>query len=539
MKPESPLLDIQGLEIATGNGNRIVHGIDLSLAAGTIGALVGESGSGKTMAARAIMKLLPPGLEIASGRIVLDGEDIVAASARRMRQLRGPSAGMVFQEPMVTLNPVITIGAQMAEAMRLHTKLSRAEIRDRSIAMLERVQLRDPASALAAFPHEFSGGMRQRILLASVMMLRPKLLIADEPTTALDTLSQREVLDLMVGLAHESGAAVLLITHNLGLVSRYTQNMTVLRLGRVVEHGPTARLVRAAADPYTRELIDAASKVDLSPLPIVGKAEEVLGASNVTVRYRNRATGTDFDAVDSVSLGIAKGETVAIVGASGSGKTTLGRALLGIVKASAGRVRFKGRDLLDGAGRVEREARLECQLIFQDPYSSLNPRHRIGRIVREPLRHLGEMTDADKDRRTSEVLREVGLSGLEMRFPHQLSGGQRQRVAIARALVRRPSLVVADEPVSALDMTIQAQVLDLLRELQAQYGFACIFISHDLTAVRRVAHRIIVMQGGRIVEEGSAGTILDRPEHPYSRALVDASPSIETHDDASAVDVDG
>ncbi|MGQ2906034.1 MAG: dipeptide ABC transporter ATP-binding protein [Neoaquamicrobium sediminum] len=539
MTLERSLLDIQGLEIATGNGNRIVHGIDLSLAAGTIGALVGESGSGKTMAARAIMKLLPPGLEIASGQIVLDGEDIVAASARRMRQLRGPSAGMVFQEPMVTLNPVITTGAQMAEAMRLHTKLSRDEIRDRSIAMLERVQLRDPASALAAFPHEFSGGMRQRILLASVMMLRPKLLIADEPTTALDTLSQREVLDLMVGLAHESGAAVLLITHNLGLVSRYTQNMTVLRSGRIVEHGPTTRLVRAAADPYTRELINAAAKVDLSPLPVVGKAEEVLGASNVTVRYRNRATGADFDAVDSVSLGVAKGETVAIVGASGSGKTTLGRALLGIVKASAGRVRFKGHDLLDTAGRVERQARLECQLIFQDPYSSLNPRHRIGRIVREPLRHLGKMTEAEKDRRTSEVLGEVGLSGLEARFPHQLSGGQRQRVAIARALVRRPSLVVADEPVSALDMTIQAQVLDLLRELQAQYGFACIFISHDLTAVRRVAHRIIVMQSGRIVEEGRAGTILDRPEHPYSRALVDASPSIERPDGASAAGVEG
>ncbi|TKT69563.1 ABC transporter ATP-binding protein [Aquamicrobium sp. LC103] len=531
-----PLLRIENLEVSAPGGMKILHGIDYTLDRGTIGALVGESGSGKTMAARSIIKLLPPGLSITGGRIMLAGEDVAAASLRRLRQVRGPVAGMVFQEPMVTLNPVMTIGTQMAEAMRLHTSLTRDEIRQRSVEMLERVQLRDPRSVLTAYPHEFSGGMRQRILLASVMMLRPKLLIADEPTTALDTLSQREVLDLMLELARDFDTAVLLITHNLGLVDRYTEHTAVLREGRVVESGSTASIVRRPANAYTKELIAAASKGDLSPPPRSGANRQLLEARGLTVSYRNRATGKEFEAVSKLDISVGEGETVAVVGGSGSGKTTLGRAMLGLVARTAGTVEFLGKEIVDDSGKANREARLACQLIFQDPYSSLDPRQRVSRIVREPLRHVPVMSDAQKDERVREVLGEVGLANFGNRYPHQLSGGQRQRVAIARALVRRPRLVVADEPVSALDMTIQAQVLDLIRKLQSQHGFACLFISHDLTAVRRVAQRVVVMQAGRIVEEGPAGRVLDAPAHDYTRALVEASPSIDPQSKAASAE---
>ncbi|MBB3021094.1 peptide/nickel transport system ATP-binding protein [Microvirga lupini] len=529
MTAQIPLLDVRNIEIQAANSTSIVKSVNLTLAHGAMAALVGESGSGKTMASRSVLRLLPPGVRMTRGEILLEGENLAEASEKRMRQLRGRSLGMIFQEPMVSLNPAMSVGAQMAEALRLHTSLSRQEIRQLCIEMLERVRISNAAGCLTAFPHEFSGGMRQRIMIASVMLLRPKLLVADEPTTALDTLAQREVLDLLTELARDFNTAVLLITHNLGLVARYTENMTVLREGRVVEAGKTASIIAHPYQTYTRKLIAAAkASQGLADDVIPPDAPAVLRATDVSVTYgaRTHGRGHGAAAVSEVSLDIRKGETVAVVGGSGSGKTTLGRALLGLVPLSSGRVEFEGRNIIDGKGAIRREARLGCQMVFQDPYSSLDPRQRIGSIVHEPLRHVQDMAPADKERRVSEVLAEVGLSGLERRLPHELSGGQRQRVAIARALVRRPPLVVADEPVSALDMTIQAQVLELIRDLQASYGFACLFISHDLTAVRRVAHRVIVMEAGRIVEQGATEDILGAPQHPYTARLIEAAPMI-------------
>jgi len=539
MTLQMPLLEVRNLEIRAAKGMPIVEGINLSLARGTMGALVGESGSGKTMASRSMLRLLPPGLSVTKGEILLDGEDLSKASEKRMRQLRGQSLGMIFQEPMVSLNPAMSVGAQMAEALRLHTSLSRQEIRQLCVEMLERVRISNAAASLSAFPHEFSGGMRQRIMIASVMLLRPKLLVADEPTTALDTLAQREVLDLLTELARDFNTAVLLITHNLGLVARYAETVTVLRKGRVVEAGKTASVIAHPYQTYTQNLIAAAQvgegKADIVPpdTPAVLRAVDV----SVTYGERTHGRGAGVAAVSGVSLDIRKGETVAVVGGSGSGKTTLGRALLGLVPLSSGQVAFKGMDIAASNGTIRREARLGCQMVFQDPYSSLDPRQRIGSIVHEPLRHVPDMAPADKERRVREILAEVGLSGLDQRLPHELSGGQRQRVAIARALARRPPFVVADEPVSALDMTIQAQVLELFRELQESYGFACLFISHDLAAVRRVAQRVIVMKAGRIVEQGATEDILGAPQHPYTARLIEAAPTIGGTDGFPLVEV--
>ncbi|TWT10861.1 ABC transporter ATP-binding protein [Reyranella sp. CPCC 100927] len=525
------LLSVEGLKLrATGIGSLVVDDVSFTIGRGEFLAVVGESGSGKTMAARAILGLLPPAIARVDGRIRLDGEDLTQATPERLRQLRGPAIGMVFQEPMVSLNPALTIGTQMAEGLKLHRRLSPQDIRDKSIEMLQRVQIRDPERCLAAFPHEFSGGMRQRIMLASVMLLRPSLLIADEPTTALDTLVQREVLDLMVELARQEGTAVMLITHNLGLVARYAQRAVVLQRGKLVESGPAQQILSAPTHPYTRQLVDAlphreaAARRDAPGEPVIAAR-----GLEVTFGGRRRLFGKrpSVRAVDGVDLEVRAGETVAVVGGSGSGKTTLGRAMLRLIPASGGQVLFRGNDVLSADRATLRAFRLGCQLVFQDPYSSLDPRLRVGQTVAEPLRHVPELGAADKARRVEEVLEEVGLGGFSRRLPHELSGGQRQRVAIARAIVRRPVFVVADEPVSALDMTIQKQVLTLFRDLQRQRGFACLFISHDLAAVEEVADRVVVMQAGRIVEQGSRDDIFDRPQHAYTKALLAASPALD------------
>jgi peptide/nickel transport system ATP-binding protein len=525
-------LTVRNLRLeAARSGAAIVEDLSFHIRRGEFLALVGESGSGKTMAARAVLGLLPAGIVQLGGHIVLDGEDLGSAEPERLRQLRGASIGMVFQEPMVSLNPAHRIGDQMAEGLQLHTDLSAAEVRERCLAMLRRVQIRDPERCLQAYPHEFSGGMRQRIMLASVMLLKPKLLIADEPTTALDTLTQREVLDLMVELAREEGTAVLLITHNLGLVARYAQRAVVLQKGKLVEAGPVRQILYSPKDAYTKQLVDA--------LPRRGAArmqervpQPLIQVRDLSVTYPGErkglfGRGPERLALDGVDLDIHPGETVAVVGGSGSGKTTLGRAVLRLTPASGGQVLFRGEDML-AAGRVSlHRFRLACQLVFQDPYSSLDPRMRVDEIVAEPLRHVPELRGDALRQRVVETLDEVGLVPFGRRFPHELSGGQRQRVAIARALVRRPAFVVADEPVSALDMTIQAQVLRLFEELQRYHGFACLFISHDLAAVEQIADRVVVMQHGRIVEQGSRDEVYDAPRHDYTRALLAASPLLE------------
>jgi peptide/nickel transport system ATP-binding protein len=524
----APLLSIDNLRIeAVPSRAAVVDDVSFAIERGEFLAVVGESGSGKTVAARAVLGLLPHGLRQASGRILLDGVDLASLSLRRMRALRGPAIGMVFQEPMVSLNPAISVGAQMAEGLGLHERTGRAEIKRRCLDMLARVQIRDPERTYNAYPHEFSGGMRQRIMLASVMLLKPRLLIADEPTTALDTLTQREVLDLMVELARDHGTSTMLITHNLGLVSRYAQRAVVLRQGRMVEMGSVRQILFAPQEAYTQQLVQALPRrsgaADRRP-----GGEVLISARGLRVAFEGRqhlfGRGAGVSAVGGVDLDIRAGETVAVVGGSGSGKTTLGRAMLRLIPANQGEIRFRGREV---AARADREFRLASQLVFQDPYSSLDPRMRVGEIVAEPLRHIPQLAAGERDRRVEAMLEEVGLGGFRRRWPHELSGGQRQRVAIARAIIRHPAFVVADEPVSALDMTIQAQVLKLFERLQAQYGFACLFISHDLAAVEQVADRVVVMQGGRIVEQGPRDEVFDRPQHDYTKALLAATPILD------------
>ena len=523
------VIEAKNLSVSIGRGGgRIVDGLDFAIEPGGVLALVGESGSGKTMAARAILNLLPQPLEIVSeSSIRLRGTELVGASPGQLRSVRGARIGMVFQEPMVSLNPSMPIGRQMAEGLRLHRSLSDAEIRDRSLAMLERIQIKDPVRCLAAYPHEFSGGMRQRIMIASVMLLKPELLIADEPTTALDTLVQRDVLDLMVELTRENGTAVLLISHDLGMVSHYARDVVVMLKGKAVERGRSVDVLKAPQHEYTRRLVDALPKRHAGGARSPAAAEPLLDVRGVVVEYPGRSTlmrrGEPKRAVDGVDLAVGRGETLALVGASGSGKTTLGRAIVGLTPTTAGEIRFRGTPI-DLARLAQPQLRSDIQIIFQDPYSSLDPRQRVGDIVGEPLRLDRTLSRQQRAQRVNEVFLEVGL-GLEFlpRFPHQLSGGQRQRVAIARAIVRQPAFVVADEPVSALDMTVQKQILELIRTLQRRYSFACLFVSHDLGAVEQVADRVAVMENGRIVEVGSRDDIFDRPQHPYTRRLLEAA----------------
>ena len=525
------LLDIQNLSVGLEHGPTVVEDASLSIARGRILAVVGESGSGKTVVSRAVLDLLPSPLIRRSGRILFDGRDITTLEGAARRKVRGGQIGMVFQEPMVSLNPALSVGAQLVEGLMLHEKIGRAEARERALAMLARIRIDDPARCFGAWPHEFSGGMRQRIMLASVMLLNPRLLIADEPTTALDTLVQREVLELMVELARENDTAILLVSHDLGLVARYADDVVVMRGGRVIERGPTARILLDPQHDYTRNLLEAMPRPRrLAPPARAGVP--VVEARDLVVIHKGRRRmlkrQPDKRAVDGVSFQVAPGETLALVGESGSGKTTIGRCLVGLTRPSGGQLTFRGTDLARASGAEARARRLDCQMVFQDPFSSLDPRHGVGRIVAEPLRHVPGLAADEARRRVDEVLEEVGLgSAYAKRLPHELSGGQRQRVAIARAIVRRPAFVVADEAVSALDMTVQAQVLDLFGDLQQRHGFSCLFITHALSVVRRIAHRVAVMKDGRIVETAETEELFARPRHDYTRALLAAAPVLE------------
>jgi len=520
---------IEAVSAARAGQAPLLEGLSFDVAPGEFVAVVGESGSGKTLAARSILNLLPEGVRRVAGRIELEGRDLTQLSAPELRKVRGAQVGMVFQEPMVSLNPAMTIGRQLAEGLQLHRQLSAEQIRQRSLDMLERVRIRDPLRCLSAFPHEFSGGMRQRIMLAAVLLLKPKLLIADEPTTALDTLSQREVLELLVELAHDDGAAVLLITHDLGLVARYTERAIVLEKGRLMESGSTRQILTQPQNPYTQRLVASLPR-ETAAAAVPDSAPILLEVNDASIEYPGRPglwrAGAPTQVVHGVDLNVRCGEIVAIVGASGSGKTTLGRAVLDLKPLAAGSIRFDGVELARMTTVQRKQFRRAAQLVFQDPYSSLNPRLRVRDIVAATLRHV-DMDAAERAARVKTVLEEVGLDSFGDRFPHQMSGGQRQRVAIARAVVSRPRLVVADEPVSALDMTIQQQVLALFRKLQAQYGFACLFITHDLAVVRQIAARVVVMSGGVVVEEGTVQSVFSDPRHKYTRELLAAAPALE------------
>ncbi|MEI5676773.1 ABC transporter ATP-binding protein [Mesorhizobium sp. CGMCC 1.15528] len=537
----APVVTAKDLTVTIGPvGPKIVDGLNFTINSGGMLALVGESGSGKTMAARAVLGLLPTPLIVAPGSSIrFNNTELVGLPPKAMRGIRGARIGMVFQEPMVSLNPSMTIGEQMAEGLTLHQKLGKSEIRDRSLAMLERIQIKDPARCLSAYPHEFSGGMRQRIMLASVMLLKPELLIADEPTTALDTLVQRDVLDLMMELTQENGTAVLLISHDLGMVSHYARDVVVMHKGKAVEQGLSNDVLTAPKHDYTKRLVDALPKRQAGGARNSTRAEPLLEMRDIVIDYPGRShlfrTSQPKRAVDTVDLVVGRGETVALVGASGSGKTTLGRAIVGLVQTTSGSISFRGKPLEFGRSETAKVHRADIQIIFQDPYSSLDPRQRVEDIVGEPLKLDPSISKAERDRRVREVFSEVGL-GPEFlrRLPHQLSGGQRQRVAIARAIIRRPAFVVADEPVSALDMTVQKQILELIRTLQERYGFACLFVSHDLGAVEQVSDRVAVMENGKIVEVGNRDDIFDRPQHPYTRRLLDAAMLLDRKFDGAA-----
>ncbi|SSW70631.1 Glutathione import ATP-binding protein GsiA [Achromobacter veterisilvae] len=528
----SALVSVSNLSLTVGLGGReIVSGVSFEVAPGEMVGIVGESGSGKTQAARAIMGLTPPPLAVAGGSILFEGVDVTKASPAVLRKLRGARIGMVFQEPMTSLNPSMPIGRQLDEGLKLHRRdLPAAARRERILEMLRRVGIRDPKAAMEAWPHEFSGGMRQRMMLASVMLLEPALLIADEPTTALDAVVQRDVLELMVDLTREHHTAVLMISHDLPMVARYTERMVVMQHGKVLETGTTAGILERPQHPYTRKLLDAMPR-RLAARPQTKEAP-IVEVKNLVVDYAGHQrlfsrTGAKR-ALNGIDLHVKPREVVAVVGGSGSGKTTLGRAIAGLLTPTSGQILFRNQQV----GRRSpawRDYRLNCQMVFQDPYSSLDPRMTIGQLVGEGLRMLDDMPAADKRRRVDEVLAEVGLgSEYARRFPHELSGGQRQRVAIARAVVRRPAFVIADEPVSALDVTVRAQVLDLFADLQERHGFSCLFISHDLGVVEQVADRVVVMRDGGIVEQGTRDEVFDRPQEDYTRSLLSAIPALES-----------
>jgi peptide/nickel transport system ATP-binding protein len=525
------LLSVERLRLQVARSRlEVVKNISFAVAPGEIVGIVGESGSGKTLAARAILGLEPPAIHRTSGAIQFEGRDVTKLSPKELRDLRGARIGMVFQEPMTSLNPSMTIGRQLDEGLALHRNLTPDERRHLVLNMLTRVGIRDPEGALTSYPHQFSGGMRQRIMLASVMLLQPALLVADEPTTALDAVVQRDVLELMVELTRARGTAVLMISHDLSMVARYTDRIIVMCKGEIVEEGVTQDLLRQPKHSYTRKLL-AAMPRRLPPRHTPDTATPIVEVRNLVIEYKGRQgffrKEAGKRALHGIDLSIKPREVVALVGGSGSGKTTLGRAIAGLLQPSGGEIRYAGRSIVPGSEGWN-DYRLNCQMVFQDPYSSLDPRMSIGALIGEALRHVPNMSRREKAERIKEVLIEVGLGDTYAdRYPHELSGGQRQRVAIARAVVRRPAFMIADEPVSALDVTVRSQVLDLFADLQERHGFSCLFISHDLGVVEQVADRVIVMQDGCIVEEGDRNTIFDRPQQPYTRRLLSSIPALE------------
>jgi len=527
----NPLLSVQGLTLTSRAGN-VVDTLSLHVHAGEVLGIVGESGSGKTMAARAVIGLLPQAIQRTAGRIDFEGQDLAALAPSALRRVRGRRIGMVFQEPMTSLNPALTIGRQLDEGLAYQTSLSAAERRERIVVMLARIGLHDGAARLNAYPHEFSGGMRQRIMIASAMLMRPALLIADEPTTALDAVIQREVAQLMLDLTHEQGAAAIVISHDLAMVAEFAQRVVVMERGRIVETGSSEEILLNPRHPYTRRLLDAlprrapARSVLRAPVPVLEVRDLVVDFPGRKGMFFRKSAPKQ--AVRGVSLQVMPGETVALVGASGSGKTTVARAIVGLVAPSRGEVLFQGRSIATRDDNAHQAWRFGCQMVFQDPYGSLDPRMRVADLVGEALRALPSLDAAARAARVRHTLVEVGLDpSFGARFPHELSGGQRQRVAIARAIVREPAFVVADEPVSALDMTVQKQILALIRALQDKHGFACLFVSHDLGAVEQVADRVLVMDDGLVVEHGPRDQVFDHARHPVTRRLLGAMPALQ------------
>ncbi|WP_224560623.1 MULTISPECIES: ABC transporter ATP-binding protein [unclassified Mesorhizobium] len=540
-----PVLEITGLSVGVRgeDGEReVVSGLSLSLKRGETLCIAGESGSGKSMTALAVMQLLPqPAGRIASGKIRLFDKDggaveLTALDERRMRDIRGDRIAMIFQEPMTSLNPVLSIGRQLTESIEVHTGLSHAEAQRRAVEALKAVRISEAESRLKQFPHELSGGMRQRVMIAMALALEPDVLIADEPTTALDVTVQGEVLELLRDLQRQHGTSVILITHDMGVVAEMADRVIVMRNGRMVEEGATADIFARPQAAYTQELLAAVPRIGSgvgrrNPGEATSTAgqDKVAAVSDLHVRFDLRGgffgrVNRRVHAVEGVSFSIAPGETLALVGESGCGKSTTAKALAGLVPYAGG-VTIGGRELSRLGGDERKAVRRDVQMVFQDPYASLDPRMRVGDLVAEPLLIHGIGSRQERRERVAALFERVGLSAGQMElYPHEFSGGQRQRICIARALALRPKLIIADESVSALDVSVQARVLDLLKELQREFGVAYLFISHDMAVVENISDRVAVMYLGQIVEIGSRDQVFSNPRHPYTRRLIEAVP---------------
>jgi peptide/nickel transport system ATP-binding protein len=608
------ILNVDGLVTRLNNGARIVDDISFSIKQGETFALLGESGCGKSMTALSLMRLLPDGIRIASGDIKLDEEDILALPEYAMREVRGGQMAMIFQEPGLSLNPVMTVGDQIAEAVKLHQKLRGEEIRLRCVELLEQVGISDAPRRAYEYPFQLSGGMKQRVMIAMALAGQPKLLIADEPTTALDVTIQAQVLKLLRDTQQKTGMALLLITHDLGVVAQMAHQVGVMYAGQIIEQAPREQLFARPAHPYTQKLFAALPdaglsgqplaaipgnvpplgapltacrfaprcdkawalchdqvpewtqlengqgvrchlyssqmgsdklnlNVPLSPGPVIASGEvtgeegrgfSLLQVKNLQVHFPIRKgilqrTVGHVKAVDGVSMNIPAGRTLALVGESGCGKTTVGKALLQLITPTAGSVRFAGHELIGITAKQLRKHRAGMQMIFQDPYASLNPKMRVAEILQEGMDALSIANNSDeRQRRIDELLEQVGLEkASKWRYPHEFSGGQRQRIAIARVLAVNPNLLICDEPTSALDVSVQAQILNLLKSLQQQLGLSYLFISHNLAVVEYLAHEVYVMYLGRIVERGTVQEVLHAPKHPYTQALLSAVPRID------------
>ncbi|MEX3761546.1 ABC transporter ATP-binding protein [Paraburkholderia phenoliruptrix] len=526
-----PLLELDRLHVSFGE-TVAVNDVTLTIRRGERVALVGESGSGKSVTALSVLRLLSDAQ--VSGSIRFDGEDLLAKSEREMRGLRGSDIAMIFQEPMTALNPLYTVGDQIAETIVVHDGVSAAEARKRAVALLGRTGIPEPGKRVNSYPHELSGGQRQRAMIAMALACRPRLLLADEPTTALDVTIRAQIVDLLLELqrdeAEKRGMAVLLITHDLNLVRNFAERIAVMEKGVLVESGPVEQVFGSPQHPYTQRLL--ASRPQRTVVPVLPIAPVLLEARDVSVDFKTKLRGFAgwfrsgrFRAVADASVSLRQGETLGIVGESGSGKSTLAMALLGLQRTAHGEIEFQGRALGSYRGTEQTALRSNMQVVFQDPFSSLSPRQTIERIVGEGLAlHRPQMSPQARRDKVLAVLREVGIDRTALlRYPHEFSGGQRQRIAIARALVVEPRILILDEPTSALDVSIQQQVLKLLAGLQQKYNLGFVFISHDLAVIGAMAHRVAVMQNGSIVESGDVEKIFATPSHPYTRKLLKAA----------------
>ena len=532
---DDPLLSVDDLQVAFTQGGRVqtaVDGISFSIGRNETVALVGESGSGKSVSAMSILKLLPyPAAHHPGGVITFDGTDLLSASDETMRKTRGNRISMIFQEPMSSLNPLHTIERQVGEVLKIHRGLGEKAARERTLELFHQVGIREPEKRLTAYPHQLSGGQRQRVMIAMALANEPDLLIADEPTTALDVTVQAQILELLKAIQETRGMAMLFITHDLGIVRKIADRVCVMYRGKIVETGPTTRIFAEPSHDYTKHLLAAEPKG--RPPAANANAPVVMEAKDLKVWFPIktgffRCVTDHVKAVDGIDIEVRAGQTVGVVGESGSGKTTLGLALTRMI-SSRGDIRFDGERIDELSFRQMKPFRDRIQIVFQDPYGSLSPRMPIADIIAEGLAiHAPNLTRDQRDARVVEAMGEVGLDpATRFRFPHEFSGGQRQRIAIARAMVLNPRFVMLDEPTSALDMSVQAQVVDLLRDLQKKHDLAYLFISHDLKVVRALANEVIVMRNGKVMERGPADQIFDNPQTDYTKALMAAAFDIE------------